>query len=199
MAMSKRLILILGGARSGKSRLAESLAERLGRRVVYLATATPGDAEMAARIARHRARRPPNWTTLEAPAGVGQALARAAQDADVVLLDCLTLLASNVLGPLGDEAGEDEAEACLAREVDGLLAAYEAGSASLIVVSNEVGCGLVPAYPLGRVYRDVLGRAHQRLAARADRVYLVVAGIPLDLKALAAPLDGLEGQRADGE
>ncbi len=186
--MNKQLILILGGARSGKSRLAERLAGEMGRRVLYLATAEAGDTEMQERIARHRARRPETWRTVEAPACVGEALAREAGDAEVVLLDCLTLLASNLLMALGDEPDEEAAAARLEGEIDALLAAYESGTASLIIVSNEVGWGLVPPYPLGRVYRDILGRAHQRLAARADRAYLVVAGIPLDLKALQADI-----------
>lgn len=188
MAEAKRLVLVLGGARSGKSRVAETLAGKLGPRVVYLATAEVRDPEMAARIAHHRERRPASWRTVEAPTQVGQVLAREGKEVDVVLLDCLTLLANNLLLPLGDDPNPEEAEARLEGEIDSLLAAYEAGPASLVVVSNEVGWGLVPPYPLGRVYRDVLGRAHQRLAARADRVFLVVAGIPLDLKKLEASL-----------
>lgn len=187
----KHLILILGGARSGKSRFAEKLANHLGQRVVYLATAEARDAEMAERIARHRERRPASWRTVEAPRRVGEALAREAGDAEVVLLDCLTLLANNLFLDLGDEPDEAVAAARLEEEVDGLLGAYEQGPASLIVVSNEVGWGLVPPYPLGRVYRDLLGWAHQRLAARADRVYLVVAGIPIDLRKLEASVDDL--------
>lgn len=186
--MAKQLILVLGGARSGKSRVAEKLAAQLGPRVVYLATAEAGDPEMATRIAHHRERRPVNWRTVEMPRQVGEALAREGRDADIVLLDCLTLLANNLLLPLGDDPNPEEAEAHLEREIDGLLAAYEAGPASLIVVSNEVGWGLVPPYPLARLYRDMLGRAHQRLAARADRVFLVVAGIAVDLKKLETAL-----------
>lgn len=189
--MAKRLILVLGGARSGKSRVAEELAGRLGPRVVYLATAEPRDPEMAARIAHHRRRRPASWHTVEAPLRVGEALAREGAQADVALLDCLTLLASNLLAPLGDDPDAAEAEARLEGEIDSLLAAYQAGTASLIIVSNEVGWGLVPSSPLGRVFRDVLGRAHQRLAARADRVLLVVAGLAVDLKRLQESLDDL--------
>jgi adenosylcobinamide kinase/adenosylcobinamide-phosphate guanylyltransferase len=182
----KRLILILGGARSGKSRLAETLARRLGERVVYLATAEARDAEMVERIARHRERRPASWRTVEVPAGIGRALEREAADADVTVVDCLTLLAANLLAPLGEDPDEAAAATLLAGEIDALLTAYERAPGSLIVVSNEVGWGLVPPHPLGRVYRDLLGWAHQRLAARADQVYLVVAGIPLDLRKLQA-------------
>ena len=189
--MSKRIVLILGGARSGKSRLAEELAGRLGERVLYVATAERGDEEMAARIARHRERRPGQWRTLEAPRDVGAALRALAGDADVVLLDCLTLLVSNLVVALGEEPDEEMAAAAVQRELDELLAAYEAGSYSLLIVSNEVGWGLVPPYPLGRVYRDLLGWAHQRLCACSDRTYLVVAGVALDLKKLGADLNDL--------
>ncbi len=187
--MAKRLVLVLGGARSGKSRVAETLAARLGERVLYVATAEGRDPEMAARIARHQRRRPASWRTLEAPRDVGQAIRRGAGEADVIVLDCLTLLASNLLAPLGDAPDEVAAQALLERELDELLAAYDEGRASLIVVSNELGSGLVPPYPLGRVYRDILGWAHQRLAARADLAYLIVAGLPLDLKKLSASLE----------
>lgn len=179
--MGKHFTLILGGARSGKSTYAERLAAQSGGRVLYVATAQAWDAEMAARIARHRAERPAGWQTLEAPIEVGRAVA-SAPPADVVLLDCLTLLASNVIVALPAPPQVEAAEAALGREVDALLTAYAAGSASWIVVSNEVGLGIVPAYPLGRVYRDALGRANQRLAAVADRVLFMVAGLPITVK-----------------
>ncbi len=182
--MTRKLTLILGGARSGKSALAQKMAAEGGRTVLYVATATAGDEEMAARIAAHRAERPAHWRTLEAPLRVGAAIAAATADAgpELVLVDCLTLLANNVLGRLPETISASEAEAALAAEVDGLLAAYEAGSAVWIIVSNEVGLGLVPPYPLGRLYRDALGRANQRLAAAADEVLFMVAGLPLALK-----------------
>ena len=181
--MSKELILILGGARSGKSAQAQALALELGGpAVLYLATAQAFDDEMRARIAAHRADRPAGWRTLEAPSLLGAPIAEAAAGARVVLLDCMTLLASNAALGAGDEAPAPVAEAAVAREVAALLAAYQAGDASWIVVSNEVGMGLVPPYPLGRVYRDALGRANQALAAAADRVSLLVAGLPLRLK-----------------
>ena len=176
-----RLILILGGARSGKSALAETLARRLGREaVLYVATAEAGDAEMAERIVRHRAQRPATWRTLEQPLNVAPAILEQASAAAVVLLDCMTLLASNVVLAAGDDG--KAAEAQLQQEVDALVAAIAHLDATFIIVSNEVGMGLVPPYPLGRVYRDALGRANQRLARAADHVYFLVAGLPLTLK-----------------
>lgn len=186
--MTKSLTLILGGARSGKSTHAEQLAAAQGGRVLYVATAQAWDDEMAARIAHHRAARPADWRTLEAPQAVGAAIRAAtaedvaADGVDVVLLDCLTLLANNVIGALPDGAAVEAAESALRAEIDALLAAYSAGSASWIVVSNEVGLGIVPAYALGRVYRDALGRANQQLAAAADHVLLMVAGLSMQVK-----------------
>ncbi|MBF8284067.1 MAG: cobP [Anaerolineales bacterium] len=177
--MGKRLTLILGGARSGKSAYAQRLAAERGNDVLYVATAEAGDDEMAARIAAHRAERPAHWRTLEAPRQVGSAIRVVAGDAGVVLIDCLTLLASNVIVPLPEPVA---AEAALIAEVDGLLAAYAASQAQWIVISNEVGLGLVPPFPLGRAYRDALGRANQRLAAAADEVVFMVAGLPMRVK-----------------
>lgn len=181
--MTKKLILILGGARSGKSSYAERLAAELGGPdVLYIATAQAFDDEMRARIAAHRAARPVGWRTLEAPSLAAAPLAEAVGDAAVVLVDCITLLTSNAILALGDEPAPAAAEEAVDREVDALLTAYGAGTATWIVVSNEVGLGLVPPYPLGRIYRDVLGRANQRLAAAADQVLFMVAGLPLTVK-----------------
>jgi adenosylcobinamide kinase/adenosylcobinamide-phosphate guanylyltransferase len=181
--MRKQLILILGGARSGKSAYAQQLAEELGGdNVVYLATAEAGDDEMRARIAVHRSERPQGWRTVESPTLAGLDLVTVCGNARVVLLDCVTLLVSNGVTATGDEPDSTTAEAAASREVDALLEAYAAGNATWIVISNEVGMGLVPPYPLGRVYRDALGRVNQRLAAAADRVVLMVAGLPWELK-----------------
>jgi adenosylcobinamide kinase/adenosylcobinamide-phosphate guanylyltransferase len=185
------LILVLGGLRSGKSRFAERLAGRLGGdAVVYLATATAGDAEMAARIARHRAERPAGWRTVEAPVGAAAALAALDPPAGVVLLEDVGLLLTNVMlaGAGGEPRAPAAAEAALAGELDALLAWRAGADARLIVVSNEVGLALVPTNPLGRAFADILGRANQRLAAAAAAAYLVVAGVPLDLRRLRAAL-----------
>lgn len=187
------LTLILGGARSGKSSYAEILAPKLGRPVLYVATAEALDGEMRARVASHRASRPPEWATLEAPLNTGAALQAApeAEGAGVILLDCLTLLVSNVLlstegadGPEASELDTDLAREAVQAEVEALLEAQRVLGAHLIVVSNEVGLGLVPPYRLGRVYRDCLGWANQELASIADRAILMIAGLPVDLKAL---------------
>jgi adenosylcobinamide kinase/adenosylcobinamide-phosphate guanylyltransferase len=185
-ASRRSLTLILGGARGGKSAFAQALAAKLGERVTFIATAEAGDEEMAARIEHHRNARPEQWQTIEAPTDAGKAV-RAAASSEVILLDCLALLVSNLL--LG--AGEEQAVAqeCVDREIADLLAAYEAGPANLIIVTNEVGLGVVPAYSLGRGYRDLLGRANAQLAAAADQVFVMVAGLAMEIKAsgLAKP------------
>lgn len=164
------LTLVLGGARSGKSRHAETLLARLPPPWIYLATAQAGDDEMAARIAAHRARRGAHWRTIEAPRDLRGALA-ACGDAPV-LLDCLTLWLSNLM----------LARADIGAEMDGLEAALAAAPAPVVAVANEVGSGIVPEFPLGRRFRDLQGTLNQRMAARADRVVLMVAGLALPLK-----------------
>ena len=158
------LTLIIGGARSGKSAHAEEVARASGRPVLYVATATALDDEMRERIAMHRLARPPEWQTLETSLKVGAALVAHAQSLSghVVLLDCITLLVSNVL---------------LA-----LLEARDRLAGQWLIVSNEVGLGLVPPYLLGRLFRDTLGRANQRLARAADKVVFMVAGVPMVVK-----------------
>jgi adenosylcobinamide kinase/adenosylcobinamide-phosphate guanylyltransferase len=181
--MSKSLTLILGGARSGKSALALKMAEA-GRRVLFVATAQPGDAEMAERIAAHRASRPPGWDTLEAPLELPDALADRGRAYDTVAVDCLTLWVTNLLleGHRNKGQGSRDPE----QEARRLLEVYEKGTATWIVVSNEVGLGVVPPSPLGRQFQDSLGRVNQLVAERADRVYFVVAGLSLELKRLGA-------------
>ena len=186
-----KLTLILGGARSGKSSYAERLAAQNGGQVLYIATAQPLDGEMAERIANHQKKRPANWQTLEVPSAVGALLQSKMQSgtlpANVILVDCLTLLVSNLLLAVSSGTGEDltvdeEAASTLVEtEVTRLLEAVRAIPAEWIVVSNEVGLGLVPPYPLGRIYRDALGRANQKLAAAATETLFLVAGMPLKL------------------
>jgi adenosylcobinamide kinase/adenosylcobinamide-phosphate guanylyltransferase len=172
-ADAARLTLVLGGARSGKSRHAEALARDTGLARVYLATAEAYDDEMRERIAKHRADRAVDgWTTIEEPIGLAAALVRASRPDAVVLVDCLTLWLSNVMLSGRDVASMERA----------LLAMLEATKGPVILVSNEVGLGIVPETPLGRQFRDAQGRLNQAVAGVADRVVFVAAGLPLVLK-----------------
>jgi adenosyl cobinamide kinase/adenosyl cobinamide phosphate guanylyltransferase len=219
-----RLILVTGGARSGKStyaeRLAAQLAEPHGGRVTYIATSQAYDEEMAQRVSAHQSSRPETWTTVECPVEVPAAVRAAAAGpagqgagpagsagAPVILLDCVTLWVTNLIfhgGAFGgSEPPEDgynydkdllpppqerAAAARVSAAVDGLVAAVAETGVTLVAVTNEVGLGVVPEYPLARLYRDQLGWANQRLARDADGLYLLVSGYPLDVKALAQPL-----------
>jgi adenosylcobinamide kinase / adenosylcobinamide-phosphate guanylyltransferase len=165
-----RLTLVLGGARSGKSRYAEALITALPPPWAYVATAEPGDGEMRARIAAHRARRGPSWKTIEMPHELAEAVVLA--QPMPVLVDCLTLWLSNLM----------LAEADIDMEIARLERALDAASAPVVLVSNEVGSGIVPDHPLGRQFRDIQGALNQRIAARADRVVLMVAGLPFAVK-----------------
>lgn len=166
--------LILGGVRSGKSRYAEDLATMHNGPVAVIATGTAGDEEMAARIAAHRARRPSHWRVLEEPIALGRALLEAARPDSVVIVDCLTLWLTNIL--LQTDAG------LLQQESAALLAAVQSAPGPVILVSNEVGCGIVPVNELARRFADATGSLHQRLAQVCDRVVLMVAGLPLTVK-----------------
>jgi adenosylcobinamide kinase / adenosylcobinamide-phosphate guanylyltransferase len=179
--MGKHLTFLLGGARSGKSTYAQNLLEKDGRSALFVATATAGDEEMAARIAAHQSSRPPHWRTLETPLGVGAAISSASPQ-EWVLIDCITLLASNVLFTLPEPVDETLYRQKLDDEIAGIQRSYSLHSGEWVIVSNEVGLGLVPPYPLGRIYRDGLGRVNQQLAAMADTVLFLVAGIPMRIK-----------------
>ena len=165
-----------------KSAYAEEQARLAGRQVLFVATATAGDEEMQARIQKHRAIRPAGWETLEAPFDTGRAIIARQSVADVLILDCMTLLVSNLLLRLPENSSADALVEAVSAELDALLDTYARLGGEWLVVSNEVGLGLVPAYPLGRVYRDALGWANQRLATAADRVVFMVAGIPMTVK-----------------
>jgi adenosylcobinamide kinase / adenosylcobinamide-phosphate guanylyltransferase len=168
-----RLTLVLGGARSGKSRQAEALARATGLRRIYIATAQAFDDEMRERIAVHRADRAADgWTTVETPLDLAGAVTRESAIDTVILVDCLTLWLSNVMLAEQD-VGQAERE---------LLAALGATPGPVVIVSNEVGLGIVPETPLGRRFRDAQGRLNQRVAALADHVIFVAAGLPLMLK-----------------
>jgi adenosylcobinamide kinase/adenosylcobinamide-phosphate guanylyltransferase len=177
-----QLTFILGGARSGKSDYAEQLGRESGKPVLFIATATAFDDEMRERIQRHRATRPREWQTLEAPTNVGAALLSGTFKADVVIVDCMTLLVSNILLALPEESAFETVMQKVKDEIDSLLAAREKFGGQWLIVSNEVGLGLVPPYPLGRMYRDALGRANQTLARVASQVIFMAAGIPIVIK-----------------
>lgn len=169
-----RITLVLGGARSGKSRHAEALIESGPGPWLYLATAQAWDDEMRERIALHRERRPAGWTTQDVPRDLPQAVAAARGP---VLVDCLTLWLTNLM----------LAESDLAAATDALLAACRQAPGPLVLVGNEVGLGIVPDNALARRFRDEAGRLHQRLAGEADRVVFMVAGLPMTVKPCAAP------------
>lgn len=176
------LTLILGGARSGKSTLAEQLArERGGDDVLFVATAQAFDDEMRERITAHRQNRPPAWRTLEEPLQLAMALCTAPL-AGTVVVDCITLLVSNILLSLPEDATQTLVNQAVTAEINAFVTVLKSSQSAWIVVSNEVGMGIVPAYRLGRFYRDALGIANQRLARAADRVLLMVAGLPWELK-----------------
>lgn len=179
-----QLTLILGGARSGKSTYGQKLATAHGGQVLYIATARALDGEMISRITVHQQDRPSTWLTLEAPLDVAGRAQALLPQVDVVILDCLTMLVTNLLlAAAPDENQPDEAAATAAvkAEMDALLNLIHRQSTDWILISNEVGLGLVPPYPLGRVFRDLLGWANQRLAALADQVFWMVAGIPVPI------------------
>ncbi|MDB5622464.1 MAG: cobU [Devosia sp.] len=172
-AVMQRHVLVLGGARSGKTALAERLAIRSGGKPAYLATAEALDSEMRDRVATHQRGRAGRFTTIEEPLALSQALTRAALDHDVVLVDCLTLWITNLLIANKDVAGAVSELSATLTELD---------TARIILVSNEVGLGIVPDNALARTFRDLAGSAHQRLAEICDDVYFVVAGLPMTLK-----------------
>ncbi len=182
MNTASSITLILGGARSGKSSYAQKLAEDSGKSVTFLATAQAFDEEMSARIQKHRAERSADWTTLEIPLGIASHVNQI--QSQVVILDCITLLISNLMMQFVKDDLVDESPfmQSVQNEMDNLLSAIRASNQHWIIVSNEVGLGLVPPYQMGRVYRDAIGGANQRLAREADSVLFMVAGIPMFVK-----------------
>jgi len=184
----RTVTLVLGGVRSGKSRYAQQLGER-AERVLFVATApapssTPCDAEMRAKIEHHRATRPAAWQTVEEPLELARVLAEQGQGCDLAIVDCLTLFVANLLHAAGEDDGR--LGQLIEEKTTALCAALAAAPCDVVLVSNEVGSGVVPAYAAGRRYRDALGELNQRVAAVADDVLLLVAGLPLALKGAVA-------------
>jgi adenosylcobinamide kinase/adenosylcobinamide-phosphate guanylyltransferase len=184
-----KFILVTGGAKSGKSKFAEDLAGESGKKIIYLATATVGDEEMAHRVERHRIRRPPDWETVEEPLDVAGVINRYDSGDNLILVDCLALHLTNLLLKNGGWEGDkfifspgDEEQVLSA--IKNLGEVINKSNCNVIMVTNEVGLGLVPAYPLGRIYRDLLGAANQSLARYADHVFLVVCGLAMEIKSL---------------
>jgi adenosylcobinamide kinase / adenosylcobinamide-phosphate guanylyltransferase len=180
-----KIVLVLGGVRSGKSRFGQDLAwELAGDDVLFVATAESRDDEMARRIEKHRQDRPAGWLTLEQPLGVGEAIASKLPCRSLILLDCLTLLVSNVLLQHYDDF--TAAEALMRNEIANLIEAVQLRGATLVVVSGEVGMGVVPESSLGRQFRDLLGWANQSLARHSAATYLMVAGMPVNVARIAS-------------
>ncbi len=173
--LRKTVTLVLGGARSGKSRYAQEIASAF-QRVVYIATARRDDAEMRAKIAQHRRDRPSSWKTIEASQSLDRVLREQSPSADLLLIDCLTFYTANIMGrKIGGRSKVQD-------HIQLLCEAVREVKASVVIVSNEVGCGVVPPYRSGRDYRDLLGELNQQITKVADRVILMVAGLPLIVK-----------------
>lgn len=184
-----KAILITGGARSGKSRFAEKIMRELEGPVLYLATAKVTDEEMEVRVQKHKAQRPAHWTTIEGYKNLGNLIAEQGNTYDGILLDCITIMVTNLLFEI-PEMNEssitmdsaEKAESTIMDEIDALIDGIQASQATVVMVTNEIGSGIVPEYPLARIFRDIAGRVNQRLASQAQEVYLAVSGIPIRIK-----------------
>lgn len=184
-----KVVLVTGGARSGKSSYAESLCKKSENEVVYIATAEILDQEMSDRVRKHREQRPKNWRTVECWNFVSPSLPQIMEHSKTILLDCLTMLVSNLmfLDPVLDyeHAGMErinEREGLILQEIDRMLEIAKTSTSTLIVVTNELGMGIVPENRLSRIYRDIVGRMNQRVGKSADDVYFLVSGIPVSIK-----------------
>lgn len=183
--MNGKIILVTGGARSGKSLFAEKYALAQGGHLAYIATAQIYDQEMKSRVAIHRARRADHWQTFEAPYDAHHAIELAAKEAEIILLDCLTLYTSNLLLAPHTANQPDEKFQYIMEQIDKLLNSARASQVTVIFVTNEVGMGIVPDNALARQYRDIAGMVNQKVAACADEVYLVVSGLAVEIKKMA--------------
>jgi adenosylcobinamide kinase / adenosylcobinamide-phosphate guanylyltransferase len=184
----KSVTLVLGGAQSGKSYYAQQLASHF-ERVAFIATARGTDAEMRRKIARHRCERPAAWKTIEAPLDLENAVRAVSRESDVVLVDCLTVYVDNVMSAGRKSRSKSDWIECINAVCDSIRTA----EASVIVVSNEVGSGVVPPYRSGRAYRNFLGQMNQKVAQIADRVILMVAGVPMTVKESGASQEQDDG------
>ena len=180
--MSRKLIFVTGGARSVKSSFAENWATEFGDKTLFIATAERSDQEMVDRINNHRKSRPDSWETIEAPLNISKYFKNNHKKFDTIILDCITLLSSNALLKLPENSHQKDSDKAILYQIDDLLETYSKTTATWLIVSNEVGTGIVPAYKLGRLFRDSLGRANQKIATVADEVILMVAGIPVYIK-----------------
>jgi len=177
--------LVIGGARSGKSAFAQELALKLGKPVLFVATATAGDEEMAQRIEQHQKARPATWGTLEVTTHIGSQILEKVGSAQVVIVDCITLLVGNIFSQYSHQGEQIDAslvEQEVTAEINELIECINRVDARFIIVTNEVGTGLVPPSKVARLYRDLLGKANQMLTEVSDEVYLMVAGLPVPIK-----------------
>lgn len=190
LTLNGTITLVLGGVRSGKSRFAQELAARVGGDdVLFVATAETRDDEMRERAQHHQRTRPATWHTLERPLGTGAAIASLPALPSVVLVDCLTLLVSNILCRRSSHSeGLSELMQCVEAEIDALITVAVVKPVHLIIVSGEVGLGIVPDHAMGRIFRDLLGWANQRVA-RCATTYWMVAGLALNASRLASSID----------
>lgn len=184
----KNLILVTGGARSGKSAFAEEQAKKFGEKILYVATSIPFDDEMKLRVEKHKARRPCGWETLERYKDFDNALPAAIRGRDAAMLDCVTVMVTNIMFDCEadwdtiDALGIDKIEQRVDTEINKLLKTVEQAGVPFLAVTNEVGMGIVPENKLARAFRDIAGRINHRLAKEAESVYLCVSGIPVRIK-----------------
>ena len=183
-----KIVLVTGGARSGKSRFAEQYAAKHGNRIAYIATAQIYDEEMAHRVKLHQVRRPVEWDTFEAPFEAEKILREAGEAHDLILFDCLTLYLSNLICALPSLEDFDRNYCTIRENIDRLIEQATAYEGTVVFVTNEVGAGIVPENRLSREYRDLAGISNQLMARAADEVYLVVCGLPVNVKDLAVKL-----------
>jgi adenosylcobinamide kinase/adenosylcobinamide-phosphate guanylyltransferase len=186
------IVLVTGGARSGKSSFAEKYVAKYGKRIAYIATAQIFDEEMKFRVDLHQSRRPSEWQTYEAPFDAHKAILEAGEKHDMILFDCMTIYTSNLLFSLSDIDDSKKNYELIREKFSQLIEAAKSIKGTVVFVTNEVGCGIVPDNHLSREYRDLAGLANQLVAEVADKVYLVVSGIPVDIKKISEVLDSGE-------